>query len=229
METITLDQVTAVRHRFERARHLAAERFREAFAAMPPDVPANERWRAHLAIQAEAMLECAAGVRLPDGYRIHYVIREHPHRLIIPVAIATDADPALLESEGAHLRVEHALLPYFSIDRNPESLYEYWFLLSELLGSDAWRMTTVIAKAGEYDEAIARLKAPQLVRPLFVSYLPAAEWRADETALLEVTVYSKAGEERIERRTLLLDRNHEWVFHGRELIAEGQGGVRMSS
>jgi hypothetical protein len=69
---------------------------------------------------------------------------------------------------------------------------------------------------------------PQLVKPLFVSYLPAGEFREDGTAILEVTVYTRATEERIERRELLLDRNREFHFHGRELIAEGRGGVAVT-
>ena len=50
---------------------------------------------------------------------------------------------------------------------------------------------------------------------------------ADGSAFLEATVYTRAAEERIERRLLLLDPHNEFHFHGRELIAEGRGGVRV--
>ena len=51
--------------------------------------------------------------------------------------------------------------------------------------------------------------------------------RDDGTALLEATVYTRAEEERIERRQLLLDVHNEFHYHGRALLAEGRGGVRI--
>ena len=57
--------------------------------------------------------------------------------------------------------------------------------------------------------------------------LPSVEVRDDGTASLEATLYTRAEEERIERRQLLLDVHNEFHYHGRELMAEGRGGVRV--
>ena len=54
------------------------------------------------------------------------------------------------------------------------------------------------------------------------SFLPSYE-----RASLEVTVYTRASEERVERRMLTLDASNEFHFHSRELIAEGRGGVAV--
>ena len=71
------------------------------------------------------------------------------------------------------------------------------------------------------------MQSPQITRALVASFLPEVDVRADGSAMLEVTVYARAGEERIERRALLLDVMNELHFHSRELIAEGRGGVRV--
>ena len=86
-------------------------------------------------------------------------------------------------------------------------------------------MTTVIASSDEYDAALRRMQSLQIVRALVASFLPSVEFRSDGTAFLEATVYTRADEERIERRLLLLDSLNEFHYHGRELIAEGRGGV----
>jgi len=70
------------------------------------------------------------------------------------------------------------------------------------------------------------LQSPQIVRALVASFLPSVELRDDGTASLEATLYTRADEERIERRQLLLDVLNEFHYHGRQLIAEGRGGVR---
>jgi hypothetical protein len=70
------------------------------------------------------------------------------------------------------------------------------------------------------------MQSVQIVRALVASFLPSVEIRDDGTASLEVTLYTRAEEERIERRLLLLDARNEFHYHGRELIAEGRGGVR---
>lgn len=208
MMTLALEEVQAVRARFAQARAIAAARFRESFAQQT-DLPPNERWRAHLEIQAASMLEVLEGVFLPPELRIVYVIAD---RVIRPVAFP-----------------RAALFPYFRIERTVTALFEHWIFTSELMASAAWQMTRVIATADEYNAALAGMKQPQLIKPLFVSYLPAGEFREDGTALLEVTVYTRADEERIERRELLLDRNQEFHFHGRDLIAEGRGGVAVTA
>jgi hypothetical protein len=111
----------------------------------------------------------------------------------------------------------------FDVDREPAAIFEYWLLISEITGSTSWRMTRVIATAEEYDAALRMMSSPQIVRALIASFLPAVDV---ERGMLEVTVYTRAQEERVERRTLALDASNEFHFHGRELIAEGRGGVK---
>jgi hypothetical protein len=115
----------------------------------------------------------------------------------------------------------------FDVDRTPAAIFEYWLIISEIAGSASWRMTRVIATREEYDDALRRMQDLQIVRALVASFLPSVEIRDDGTAMLEATVYTRAQEERVERRTLFLDASNEFHFHGRELIAEGQGGVRQ--
>ncbi|MBV9492635.1 MAG: hypothetical protein JOZ54_00175 [Acidobacteria bacterium] len=195
MQAIELDEVNAIRARIARAHAIAAERFRAAFAENPD-------WRSHLEIQAAALLETARGVHLRDGDRIAYRI---DGRVVTPYVVE-----------------DRPLWPYLVIDRTPAAILEYWLLASELA---AWSMTKLIADHAEYDAALRRIQQPQLVRALVASFLPEAEVREDGTALLEVTVYTRAGEERIERRLLTMQPDQELVFHSRELIAEGKGGV----
>jgi hypothetical protein len=107
-----------------------------------------------------------------------------------------------------------------NFDVGPDALFEYWMIISEIAGSTAWRMTRVVATPDEYDEALRRMKSPQIVRALVGSFLPSYE-----RASLEVTLYTRAVEERVERRMLTLDASNEFHFHSRELIAEGRGGV----
>jgi len=224
METLTLEQVQAIRARFAQAREIASMRFRESFA-MQTDLPPNERWRTHLEIQAASMLDVLQGVSLPPELRIVYLTED---RLIHPVVIARDVPPPQIE-DRAKLEPSTSLFPFFRIDRSVAALFEYWTFTSELQASASWQMTRVIATGEDYNAALNRMKEPQLVKPLFVSYLPSGEFREDGTALLEVTVYTRAAEERIERRELLLDQNKEFHFHGRDLIAEGRGGVTVSA
>ena len=109
---------------------------------------------------------------------------------------------------------------YANFDVDPSALFEYWMIASEIAGAPSWRMTRVIASAEEYDGALRIMRSPQIVRALVGSFLPTVDHRA-----LEVTVYTRADEERIERRLLVLGEDNEFDFHGRELIAEGRGGV----
>jgi hypothetical protein len=198
MTTIPLTEVTGIRGRIARANELAAAQFRDTFVAgqTPPT--------AHLEILAAALLEYAEGVRL-DG-RVQYQL---------------DGDtiaPFVVPDEPFY--------KYFEVDRTPAAIFEYWLLISEMVGSTSWRMTTVIASPDEYDAALRRMQSPQIVRALIASFLPSVELRSDGTAFLEATVYTRATEERVERRLLLLDPLNEFHYHGRELIAEGRGGVR---
>ncbi len=223
MDKITLTEVERVRARFAHARDDAAARFRESFANAPPDVPPNERWRAHLEIQAASMLDAVSGVRLKPGYRIVYFIDEE-RRMIAPVASSgKDSTPA--DTEIDRLRPVDFLFPFFEIDRTGEALLEYWFLTSELLSSSDWKMTKLIATPEEHDALLAGMNQPQIVNALFAGFLPEFEFQPDGTAFLDLTVYTRAKEERIERRRLFLDAGNELHFHSRQLIAEGRGGV----
>lgn len=203
MTPIALDDVQRIREQLARAHAIAADRFRGAFAAQA-DLPPNDRWRAHLEIQAAALLETARDVALPAGLAVRYEI---DGRTIVPW---------VHHGEPLH--------SFFRIERTPAALLEYWMLTSELLGSTAWHMTRLVATADEYDDALRRMEQPQIVRALVGSFLPSAELSDDGTAALEATVYTRATEERVERRRLILDRQQELHFHSRELIAEGRGG-----
>jgi hypothetical protein len=199
MQTIPLEDVKQLRTQLARAHVLAAERFRQAYE-LDPSNP-----HIHLTIQAGALLETACGVRLRGGGAIQYDITGN-------VAIP-------------YVERGKPLYPFFTIAKTPLALLEYWLIVSELTSSSASMMTKLIAESGEYDDALRRMTSPQIVRALIPTFLPAAELRDDGTALLTVTLYTRATEERIERRTLALDAHNELHFHSRELLAEGRGGV----
>lgn len=110
---------------------------------------------------------------------------------------------------------------YENFEMDDDAYFEYWMIISEITGSAAWRMTKVVATNEEYDEALKRMRDPQIVRALIGSFLPSYE-----RSSLEVTLYTRADEERVERRMLTLDASNEFHFHSRELIAEGRGGVK---
>lgn len=225
MESLSLEQVQDTRARFAEARQIAAGRFRESFAQQD-SLPPNERWRSHLEIQAASMLDVARGVSLESGLRIAYLLDEREGRVIYPVVIARDA-PYPKVTDPERLAPTVSLFPFFRIAKTVEALFEYWIFTSELLSSSAWPMTRVIATYEEFNQTLAGMTQLQLVKALTVNFLPSGEFREDGTAILEVVVYSRAGEERIERRELLLDRNQEFNFHSRDLIAEGRGGIRV--
>jgi hypothetical protein len=197
MTTISLDDVTRIRDRIARAHELAAAQFRDTF------IPGQTPPTAHLEILASALLEYAEGVRV-EG-RVQYQLDGD---VITPFVVP-----------------DQPLFQYVDIDRTPAAVFEYWLLISEIMGSTSWRMTTVIASPDEYDAALRRMQSPQIVRALIASFLPSVEMRSDGSAFLEVTLYTRAAEERIERRLLLLDTLNEFHYHGRQLIAEGRGGV----
>lgn len=199
MSRLAYEDVQRVRARIARAQQLAAVRFRDAFAAGPlPPV-------AHLRIQATALVECAEGVKV-NG---------------------TIAYDVIGDTVTPYVERGKPVYPYFEVARTPEAVLEYWLVISEIEASTSWKMTRLIASADEYAEALHRMQSPQIVRALVASFLPDVDIRADGSATLEATVYARAGEERIERRTLMLDVMNELHFHGRELIAEGRGGVRI--
>jgi hypothetical protein len=197
--TLSREEVDRVRDRIARAHELAAAQFRDTF------IPGQTPPTAHLEILAAALLEYAEGVHL-DG-RVQYQIDDD---VITPFVVPGEP-----------------LFQYFEVDRRPSAIFEYWLVISEILASTSWRMTTVIASPDEYDAALRRTQSPQIVRALVASFLPSVELRDDGTASLEVTLYTRADEERIERRLLLLDALNEFHYHGRELIAEGRGGVGL--
>lgn len=223
MEKLSAVEVQLVRDRFATARDLAAARFREAFAA-DTSLPPNERWRAHLEIQALSMLENLTAVRLRPSYRIAVFVDESEGRRVIPVVVAADAsirEPQQVEKATASV----SLYPFFQVDRTVVGLFEYFLFTSELMSSSAWQVTSVITDAEEYNTALAKMEQPQIVNALYSSFEPAADFRSDGTSFLDVTLYTRAQEERIERRTLLLDQHQEFHFHNRQLVAEGKGGV----
>jgi hypothetical protein len=200
---IPLEDVERIREQLKRAQTLASERFRDAFARQS-DLPPNERWLAHLELQAAALLETSRDVSATG--RIQYDVIG---RTVIPYVVRGEP-----------------LFPHLQIARTPAALFEHWMIVSELHASSAWATTRIIATAAEYDEALRRMQQPQLVRALVASFLPEAEWRGDH-AMLEVTLHARATEERIERRVLTLDARREWSFHARELLAEGRGGISL--
>src|SRR5205807_7293476 len=59
---------------------------------------------------------------------------------------------------------------------------------------------------------------PIFVRALVVSHLPSVDARDDGTALLEATVYTRAEEERIERRQLLLEDRKSTRLNSSHLV-----------
>jgi len=201
MTQLTVDQVAAVRSRIARAHALAALRFRESFDS----IAVADRTRAHLEIQAAALIESADRIRIRG--RVQYDVNG-------------DVVAPFVERGKP-------LFPFFDIDRTPLSVFEYWLVISEILASPSWSVTKLIAIPGEYDDALRRMESPQIVRAIPPPLLPAVELRDDGTALFDVTVYTRAAEERIERRTLFLDRSNEFVFHERVLLAEGRGGVAV--
>lgn len=178
---------------------LAAARFRDAFTA------GDTRPELHMEIQAAALVEAAQCVRVLGT--IHY---EMAGRLATP-----------------YVERGKPVFPFFDIERTETGVFEYWLVISEVLASPAWHVTKLIAAPGEYDDALRRMQSLQIVRAIPPPLLPAAELRDDGTALLDVTVYTRAGEERVERRTLALDTDNEFRFHGRVLLAEGRGGVAV--
>ena len=195
---ISLDEVNEIRGRIARARTLAAERFRAAFEA------GEVKPEGHLTIQAAALLEVAEGTRVRGGGAIDYDIR------------GRDVTPFVVRGEP--------LFPHLSVARTHEAIFEYFMIISEILASPSWSVTKLIASAEEYDDALRRMRQPQIVRATFASFLPAVD---DERGMLEVTLHTRSGEERIERRVLALDDRNEFHFHSRELIAEGRGGVAV--
>jgi hypothetical protein len=196
---LSIEAVTRVRERIARAHDLANARFREAFAAGPL-AP-----MAHMAMQAAALVECAAGLRVQEEIRYD--------------VIGDESTPYIERGKPVY--------EFFDVDRNAEAIFEYWLVISDIVGATSWRMTRLVATADEYDAALMRMQSPQIVRALIVTHLPSVDVRDDGTAFLEATVYTRAEEERVERRQLLLDVHNEFHYHGRELIAEGRGGVRI--
>lgn len=147
-----------------------------------------------------------------------------------PALYRTLLAEALLESvDGVRFEgdVDDIRYPDFQIERTPEAVFTYWLVVSEMIATASWAMTKLIATREEYDEALRRMQSPQIVRALIVGFLPRVDLRDDGTALLEAVVYTRATEERIERRQLILDTTNELHYHGRELLAEGRGGIAV--
>ncbi|HEV2719780.1 MAG TPA: hypothetical protein VG323_07150 [Thermoanaerobaculia bacterium] len=175
---------------------------------------------------AAALVECAEHVRVLGT--IHYDVVD---RLVTPYVVGSAADASRVRRGetplGQPAGRRRSIFSSFEIERSETGVFEYWLIISEILASAAWHVTRLIAEPAEYDDALRRMQSPQIVRAIPPPLLPSAELRDDGTALLDVTVYTRAGEERIERRTLALDEHNEFHFHGRALLAEGRGGVAV--
>jgi len=173
----------------------------------------------------------AAHLRAAEEFREAFA--KHPlpataYMEILANALVEEAGGVRVTGRGYTI-ADNVIVPLyenFDIDRTPAAIFEYWLIISEIAGSASWRMTKVITTREEYDEALRSMQSVQIVRALVATFLPTVEIRDDGTAMLQATVYTRAQEERIERRTLFLDTSNEFHFHGRELIAEGKGGVR---
>ena len=174
----------------------------------------------------------AAHLRAAQEFREAFTAHPVPasaYMEILANALIEEAGGVRLTGRGYTI-TDNAIVPRyenFDVDRTPAAIFEYWLIISEIAGSASWRMTRVITTREEYDEALRGMQSVQIVRALVASFLPAVELRDDGTAMLQATVYTRSQEERVERRTLFLDASNEFHFHGRELIAEGKGGVRQ--
>ncbi len=201
---IPLVEVERVRRAVDEAHDLAAARFREAFdtSALPPE----ERFGMYMQMRADSLLEAAKYIRLRHG-RLAYAF---DGRSVTPYVIAGEP-----------------VYSHFDVPRIAEAIYEYFVLSGEIFATPAWNLTRVIASADEYGAALKMMTQPQLVDVTIASFLPEADLREDGSALLHVTVYTRAAEERVERRTLALDAWNELSFHSRQLIAEGSAGVAV--
>ena len=173
----------------------------------------------------------AAHLRAAQEFREAFAAHPMPasaYMEILANALTEEAGGVRLTGRGYTI-TDNAIVPRyenFDVDRTPAAIFEYWLIISEIAGSASWRMTRVITTREEYDEALRGMQSVQIVRALVASFQPTVEIRDDGTAMLQATVYTRAQEERVERRTLFLDTSNEFHFHGRELIAEGRGGVR---
>jgi hypothetical protein len=208
VEEIALQQVEGLRLRWNEARALAGLRFSDGFAGMvaAPEV-------GYLRVYAAAMLESFPGIALEPPWSVDYEISDD--RLLSPILVS----PAGTKSDR--------VLPLFTVDRSPLAVLSYWIFISELYASPAWQLTRLVVTPEEYDVALAAMLQPQIVRALLPTLLPRVELKYDGTAVLDVTVFTRAGEERMERRRLLLDGEGEFHPHGRDLFAEGRGRVAV--
>lgn len=153
-------------------------------------------------------------------FRERFPLPPNAYREILAEALLECVEGVTFEGDVDDIRY-----PDFQIDRTPEGIFAYWLVVSEMIATASWAMTKVLATREEYDDALRRMQSPQIVRALIPSFLPRVDLRDDGTALLEAVVYTRATEERIERRQLILDTTNELHYHGRELLAEGRGGV----
>ncbi len=164
-----------------------------------------------------------AHVRAATQFRDSFVpgVTEPTHHLEL-VAAALIREARGVRVIGEPYSIEGTLITpnHENFEVEPDALFEYWMIISEITGSPSWHMTRVIATSAEYNEVLNRMRSPQIVRALIASFLPSYE-----RSSLEVMLYTRAQEERIERRMLTLDASNEFHFHSRELIAEGRGGV----
>jgi hypothetical protein len=201
---IPLVEVERVRRAVDEAHDVAASRFRGAFEQSP--LPPEERFGMYMQMRADALLEAATYVRVRSG-RISY---SFDGRAVTPYVVAGEP-----------------VYSHFEVPRIGEAIFEYFVLTGEVLATPTWNLTHILATTDEYDAALKTMQQPQLVDVTVASFLPQVDVREDGSALLQVTVYTRAVEERVERRTLALDPWNEFHFHSRALIAEGAAGVAV--
>lgn len=201
---IPLVEVERVRRAVDEAHDVAAGRFRAAFEQS--QLPPEERFGMYMQMRADALLQAARYVRVRSG-RISYAF---DGRAVTPYVVAGEP-----------------VYPHFEVPRIGEAIFEYFVLTGEIFATPSWNLTRVVASADEYGAALKTMKRPELVDVTVAAFLPQVGLREDGSALLHVTVYSRAGEERVERRILALDPWNEFHYHSRELIAEGGAGVMV--
>lgn len=216
MTIIPWRDVEDLRARVTNAHVETATRFRELFEQT--ESGAGDPLRQHMTLLANSLIRAARHLTLAEGSEIRILLRDD--RTVLPFV-----SPGGESQVGDDAEPRDVLFRWIQLDGTAAAVLEYWMIISEILGSAAWRMTRLIASGDEFREALDRMLQPQLIRPLFLQHEPVVELRDDSTATLEVTLYSRAGEERIERRHLVLDDAQEFHLHHRDILAEGSGGV----
>src|SRR5947208_12817681 len=96
----------------------------------------------------------AAHSRAAAQFRDTFVLGQTPptaHLEMLATALLAGADG--IRAHGRAYQIEGGMIvplyENFYIDRTPVAIFEYWLIISEITGSDSWRMTRVIASPAE--------------------------------------------------------------------------------